>query len=192
MPNLPNEPTKELLRKKLRKIEVIDPASASRRIVDILRNRFDAHPEFRCIALFSALKNEVDLRELIPSFPDRRFVFPRVDGMTMSFHQPADPINLPPGAWGIGEPSADAPIVPSTEIDLFLCPGMAFTRSGQRLGRGRGYYDRYLGAIEGPRPVLYGVTFSDFILESLPHEPHDIRMDEVIDETIPLPSANPQ
>ena len=192
MPNLPNEPTKELLRKKLRKIEVIDPVNASRRIVDILRNRLTAHPEFVCIALFSALKNEVDLRELIPSFPDRRFVFPRVDGATMSFHQPVDPNNLPPGAWGIGEPSADSPLVSASEIDLFLCPGMAFTRSGQRLGRGRGYYDRYLGAIQGPRPVLYGVTFSDFLLESLPHEPHDILMDEVIDETIPAPSANPQ
>ena len=189
MPNLPNEPTKELLRKKLRKIEVIDPVNASRRIVDILRNRLTAHPEFRCIALFSALKNEVDLRELIPSFPGRRFVFPRVDGASMSFHLPDDPNNLPPGAWGIGEPPADSPQVPSTEIDLFLCPGMAFTRSGLRLGRGRGYYDRYLGAIEGPRPVLYGVTFSDFILEYLPHEPHDIRMDEVIDETVPAPYA---
>ncbi len=192
MPNLPNEPTKELLRVKLRKIHVIDPTNASRRIIDILYNRLTAHPELRCIALFSAMKNEVDLRELILSLPDRRFVFPRVDGATMSFYQPVNPNNLPPGAWGIGEPTADSPLVLGTQIDLFLCPGMAFTRAGLRLGRGRGYYDRYLGAIEGNRPILYGVTFSDFLLETLPHEPHDICMDEVIDETIPISSDNPQ
>lgn len=69
--------------------------------------------------------------------------------------------------------------VPAGEIDLVVCPGVAFTADGRRLGRGRGYYDRYLG---DPvfRGFRVGVCYAHQLVDDLPVEPHDVRMDRVI------------
>lgn len=68
---------------------------------------------------------------------------------------------------------------PAGEIDLVVCPGVAFTADGRRLGRGRGYYDRYLG---DPvfRGFRVGVCYAHQLVDDLPVEPHDVRMDRVI------------
>ncbi len=57
-------------------------------------------------------------------------------------------------------------------IDAVIVPGMAFTRQGVRLGRGKGYYDRFLPLV--PRAYLRGVCFPYQILPEIPHEPHDV------------------
>ena len=82
------------------------------------------------------------------------------------------------GAFGILEPQGERPC-PAGEIDLVVCPGVAFTADGRRLGRGRGYYDRYLGdpAFRGFR---VGVCYAHQLVDDLPVEPHDVRMDRVI------------
>ena len=101
----------------------------------------------------------------------------------MEFHPIANIDELNAGTWGILEPRAEAQICAPAEIDLLLCPGLAFTMAGHRLGKGKGYYDRYLTRFINPRPPCYGVTFSAFVCESIPCEPHDAMMDWVIDET---------
>lgn len=115
------------------------------------------------------------LLELLADFPDRRWVLPRIDGETMRFHF-ADPARLSAGSFGIPEPPADSPVCPVGEIDLFLCPGMAFSIQGVRLGRGKGYYDRAL-AEASPDATKVGVCFSEQFMAELPSEPHDIPMD---------------
>ena len=82
------------------------------------------------------------------------------------------------GAFGILEPQGERPC-PAGESDLVVCPGVAFTADGRRLGRGRGYYDRYLGdpAFRGFR---VGVCYAHQLVDDLPVEPHDVRMDRVI------------
>jgi 5-formyltetrahydrofolate cyclo-ligase len=129
----------------------------------------------RTIAAFAALPGEPMLLELLTDFPDRRWVLPRIDGETMRFHF-ADPARLSAGSFGIQEPPADAPVCATGEIDLFLCPGMAFSIQGVRLGRGKGYYDRAL-AEASPEATKVGVCFSEQFLAELPSEPHDIPMD---------------
>ena len=62
-------------------------------------------------------------------------------------------------------------------FDLILVPGLAFDKSGARLGRGRGFYDRFLAGITGFR---VGVCFDWQLVESVPVEAHDIRMDAVV------------
>ena len=68
---------------------------------------------------------------------------------------------------------------PAGEIDVVVCPGVAFTADGRRLERGRGYYDRYLGdpAFRGFR---VGVCYAHQLVDDLPVEPHDVRIDRVI------------
>ena len=63
------------------------------------------------------------------------------------------------------------------EVDVFLVPGVAFTASGKRLGRGGGYYDKLLSKY--PDTLKIGITFNERILQDLPTESHDISMDYV-------------
>ena len=63
------------------------------------------------------------------------------------------------------------------EVDVFLIPGVAFTASGKRLGRGGGYYDKLLSKY--PDTLKIGITFNERILQDLPTESHDISMDYV-------------
>jgi 5-formyltetrahydrofolate cyclo-ligase len=58
---------------------------------------------------------------------------------------------------------------------------MAFTRDGRRLGKGGGYYDRFLANLQ-PRPYCIGVTFAALLLEQIPMEEHDIKMDQVVSD----------
>ena len=67
-----------------------------------------------------------------------------------------------------------------SRIDLAIIPGMAFTLQGDRLGRGKGYYDRLLPHLHCP---LVGIAFPFQILSFIPTEPHDIRMTEVVTGT---------
>ena len=63
------------------------------------------------------------------------------------------------------------------EVDVFLVPGVAFTVSGKRLGRGGGYYDKLLSKY--PETLKIGITFNERIMQDLPTESHDISMDYV-------------
>lgn len=74
--------------------------------------------------------------------------------------------------------------VPESDIDptwpdLVVVPGLAFTASGDRLGQGGGWYDRFLA---GTRPdcTTVGVCFAEQVLDALPVEPHDVVIDHVV------------
>ncbi|MCF0205812.1 MAG: 5-formyltetrahydrofolate cyclo-ligase, partial [Bacteroidales bacterium] len=64
------------------------------------------------------------------------------------------------------------------DFDLIIVPGVAFDRNGNRLGRGRGYYDRFL--CKYPKVEKIGICFDFQLLEEIPTEPTDIRMDKVV------------
>jgi len=79
------------------------------------------------------------------------------------------------GALGISEPQGDR--APVDSLDLVLVPGLAFTLGGDRLGRGKGYYDRFLATVTCP---TIGVCFAEQVVDWLPREAHDIRVGRVI------------
>ncbi len=103
---------------------------------------------------------------------------PRVEGDAMQFYD-YRPSALTSGAFGIAEPVVeDCPVCPPEAIDLMLVPGMAFTREGARLGRGKGFYDRYMAQPE-LQAFRVGVCFAHQLVETLPTEPHDCAIDAV-------------
>lgn len=74
--------------------------------------------------------------------------------------------------------------VPESEVepawpDVVIVPGLAFTASGDRLGQGGGWYDRFLAAVR-PECVSIGVCFGEQIVDAVPLEPHDIVVDHVV------------
>ena len=88
------------------------------------------------------------------------------------------PDDLAPGAFGIPEPQGEA--ADPASIDLTLVPGAAFDKSGGRLGRGGGYYDRYLPLVRG---LTVGLAFECQMLETVPREAHDIGIQRVVTES---------
>ncbi|MEO8342965.1 MAG: 5-formyltetrahydrofolate cyclo-ligase [Gallionella sp.] len=90
---------------------------------------------------------------------------------------------LAPGLWGIREPVVERceKVVTLNEVEFALLPGVAFTRNGARLGYGGGYYDKLL-AHKAHRPVLVAATFSLQIVESIPQETTDIKVEWIITE----------
>lgn len=136
------------------------------------------------VALFSPLPDEVDITPVIEYLVEQNqclVVLPRVDikadKPTMEFY-PYRKAEMEVGAYGINEPQGDTPC-PAEAIDLMVVPAVAFTRRGERLGRGKGFYDCYLSR-EGFRAYTVGVCYSHQLLDSLPTEPHDCRVDEVV------------
>ena len=133
----------------------------------------------RCVAFFCALPDEPATEEALVRWGSaKRIVVPRVGGDAMRFFDYA-PGALRAGAFGIAEPDVDAELCEPSEIDLIVVPGTAFTQAGARMGRGRGYYDKYLSQ-PGVKAVKVGVCFACQLIGELPAEPHDVTMDYVI------------
>ena len=135
------------------------------------------------IALFSPIASEPDIEPLWQILP-RRFCYPRLAEGRMEFVEVEKISDLTTSSWHpqIREHGlAEARVVPPTEITAIIVPGLAFTKGGQRLGRGGGYYDRYLAALP-PTTHKIGVCFALQIVDALPIEHHDQKMDVVITE----------
>jgi 5-formyltetrahydrofolate cyclo-ligase len=134
------------------------------------------------ILTYMPMRTEVDLRPLLTDFPEKHWLLPRIlpgeDGR-MGFH-PYDPDHLVVHPFGMAEPAPHLPQVSADNIQLVLAPGLAFDRSGWRLGYGGGYYDRFLKEFGG---VSVGVVFQALLLEALPHGEHDVPMQGLVTES---------
>ena len=135
----------------------------------------------RCVALFAPLPDEVDITSLVADI-GCRVVLPRVGDMAdgtpeMEFFD-YDAQSLSAGAYGIMEPQDGEPCR-AEEIDLMVVPGVAFAEDGRRLGRGKGYYDRYLSRV-GFRAYTVGVCYGCQLRDDIPAEPHDKKVDMVV------------
>ena len=95
----------------------------------------------------------------------------------MELRRYTGPSDLAIGAYNIMEPTGEV-YDDYKEIDLAVIPGVAFDAEGNRMGRGKGYYDRFLPLV--PQAYKLGVCFPFQKVDSIPTDEHDIRMDEVI------------
>ena len=151
----------------------------SRVIVEKLVQALDRLPSAHIVAAYMALPGEVDLSELFGQV-DKAWVFPRVRGENLSFHRVKNiDQEMQFGAFGIMEPKDGLDEVCVNEVDIFLCPGIVFDRSGGRMGRGKGFYDRMLEKAR-PSALKIGVCFPFQIVDEIVMESHDVRMDQVI------------
>ena len=132
------------------------------------------------ILLYHALPDEVDTSLLLEHamLMGKRVLLPKVVGDELHLRV-YSPDAMQRGAYGIMEPTGqEFPPERYSEIDLAVLPGMAFSRHGARLGRGKGYYDRLLPLM--PRAYKIGLCFPFQLLHTLPAEEHDVPMNEVI------------
>jgi 5-formyltetrahydrofolate cyclo-ligase len=110
---------------------------------------------------------------------DWTLALPRIENGKLSFHRVTDLSALVPGPFGTREPVFLGDEIPPAEADVILTPGVAFDRSGARLGRGGGFYDRLLadGSLKARR---IAVCFTCQIVERVPVESHDAPVDEIV------------
>jgi 5-formyltetrahydrofolate cyclo-ligase len=141
----------------------------------------EAFSEAKCVALFVAMWDEVPTTAVLERWRmmGKRVVVPRVEGDIMRYYD-YHPDKMAVGAFGIIEPTGEDE-VSAEAIDLMIVPARAFTPKGDRLGRGGGFYDKYM-ALSGFRAVRYGVAFGCQIFDSLPTDPHDIPVEAVFTE----------
>lgn len=164
-------------KKRIHNISTQDKAAQSEAIVAQLVSFFKKQQGVW--TLFSPLKDEPNLVHLLQDCSHIQWVFPVVISKTeMVFKKLLDVNQWVTSAWGIDEPSDSAELVASQNIDGVIVPGLAFDRRGYRLGRGGGYYDRFLENFKG---LKLGVTFSEALsMEALPSEPHDQHLNIIV------------
>ena len=145
------------------------------------------------IFAYMALNDEVDLSLLIQKAlsENKTVAIPKInrENMTMNFfHYHNQKSETVDGYCKIKEPVDDAKIIDIEKLQnhkvLILVPGRAFTEEGGRLGRGKGFYDKYLAKllslISSDNVFLLGVAFSCQIVKELPLDNHDILMNKVV------------
>ena len=172
--------TKQELRKMIRQRKQQHSVDESSAFINRLKDNshfLHAHT----LLLYSALPDEVPTQTLIDELvaQGKTVLLPRVVSDTdMELRRYSGPADLQQGAFGIMEPTGEL-FTDYAAIDVAIIPGMAFDDDGHRLGRGKGYYDRFLAKLP-PTTYKIGLCFSWQRVDHVPTDDHDIPMDEVI------------
>lgn len=131
----------------------------------------------RRIVLYHSLPDELPTTEMLNEWSaDKLVLLPRVVGDKMdivAFHAG----ELATGSFNIQEPTGNEIITDFAATDVAIIPGVAFDRHGNRLGRGKGYYDRFLSHFPG---IKIGICADFRLVDTVPAEAHDVKMDYVI------------
>lgn len=126
---------------------------------------------------YRALPDEAHVEEVF-RIPQVQWVFPRMRDGALEFHRTED---FTKGPYGVWEPAEIAPTVHLESLQGVLIPGLVFNKNGNRLGRGKGFYDKTLERYQGLR---VGICFDFQVAESpIPMEDHDVRVDFLITES---------
>ena len=181
--NSPAANPKSELRQQIRtRLEKISPAVFAVESIELRERLQSQMPSARTILFFAPLPDELDVWPLLelsvalgtncalPFFDAEKKIY----GARVITKLPTDIVI---GKFGVREPAAACAEIPLDQFDLVLVPGMAFDENGNRLGRGRGFYDRLLENITG---VKVGVCLDLQLVEKIPAAAHDARVDFIV------------
>ena len=158
----------------------------------IQKQLFETEAYLHCGSLLTYVSfgDEADTRELIlRAFADHKKVYvPRVDKKEMEFYEIHSLDGLILSKFGILEPKPDsngifpapAAVQNHTGDNLMILPGLAFDFSGNRIGYGGGYYDRYLSRYAGTRFVKIAIAFDFQLRDHIPADESDVKVDYII------------
>lgn len=146
---------------------------------EVILSKLEQHPDFqkaRIVMIYSALPDEVQTQAFLEKWRHKKkIILPTVVGDDIIPVELAESTGFAVGDFNILEPQNE----PYTgDYDLIVVPGVAFDRNGNRIGRGRGYYDRFLCKHLNIKRI--GICFDFQLVDEVPTEDNDIKMDEVI------------
>jgi 5-formyltetrahydrofolate cyclo-ligase len=142
----------------------------------------DAWQNAGMVCLFAPQHFEPDIDALWAQASGKRLCYPKIYGDVIEPIEVEQLAGLVIGKWNLRVPASDGPKILPHRLDLVLVPGIAFSSRGERLGRGGGFYDRFL-ALPGLRAKKIGICFDLQIRDDLPLEAHDCAVDCVITES---------
>ena len=153
--------------------------AACRRLMEL-----EAFGAARVVMLYMPLADEVDTTPIaLRAFRSSKTVcVPRVDWRRkdmepVEVHTFDDHV-MDVDEHGLRVPREGAPLVPAT-IDLVVVPGLAFDKGGYRLGRGGGFYDRFLGRLR-PSATTVGLAFDGQLVEEVPADDSDVPVGMIV------------
>ena len=177
-PIVKEDARKELLRVR----EAIPPAERAAQSKSIAEHLHKLRVVQQAVQVlgYRALPAEVDLEAFLSTLSNegKAVCLPRVSKGHFEARRWAPGHVLEPGPFGIPQPAANAPLVHPETLDVVIIPGVGFDEQGDRLGFGKGYYDRYLRMATDA--VRIGVCFRQQLRPKLPTGELDVRMDWVI------------
>jgi len=140
--------------------------------------------------VYVSFRSELDLSSLIEWGwrTGREVIAPRCIAVdrSMELYTLRSWDDLIPGAYGIMEPNPNKaePFKDNSELGVVFVPGLAFDLQGGRLGYGGGYYDRFAESSQNnvSKPFWLGIAFEEQLLDEVPLEMHDLKMDGLITE----------
>ena len=148
-----------------------------------LVQRLTCHPRFmaaKTVLLYHALPDEPSLAEVLTLWHKRKtLLLPKVIGEALTLHPYTGSESMAAGAFGIEEPTTTE-WTALEQIDLIIVPARAYDKQGHRLGRGRGYYDRFLSLPDVRHAYTSGLAFPPQMVDAVPTEPHDQPLDEIL------------
>lgn len=172
----------ELRRELIRRLGTLGPgerAAGSAAACAMLAS-LDLFANAQTVMLYFPLRSELDVSPLARA--GKRVCVPRVDwesgAMTPALVGDWDRGGVA-GKRGVRQPRPELPAVDPTELDAVVVPGLGFDVNRNRLGRGGGFYDRFL-ARALPRAAKVGIGFDVQIVEAIPIGPDDVRLDAVV------------
>ncbi len=180
VPRVSDADAKHRLREEIRgRLRMVTPqqraawsAAAAERVLAMPEVR-----EARTVCLFASLPSEIDTDGLFTSLRSRGCVVaaPRMVAGThrLDCYGVERQTDLRMNKLGLREPEPDPSRRVAAELmDVVIVPGLGFDRHGNRLGRGKGYYDGFLKAA-GPRPLRIGLYYALQELDAVPRHPWD-------------------
>lgn len=173
--------TREEIRAAARKLREdaskIQAAEMSARICERIV-KMSEYLKAKRVLCYASLPDEVQTNGLLHEImrSGRELYLPRTRGRELDIVRVTPESNLVPGAFGVLEPQSGE-VADISEMDLVLAPGVAFDRDGNRLGYGKGYFDRLLAACTCP---VIGLAYELQIFDHIPVREGDVPMDKVI------------
>lgn len=177
---------RERMRAERRKVAPSVRRSASQEVCARILDRADVKGALAAkqpFAVYLASPQEIDLAPLIERLwaADCPVLVPAWRNGSYALERYSQKTTLISGPMGILEPDpkGSVPNDSGSVPKVWIVPGLAFTRTGGRLGYGGGWYDRLLAGTD-PSDILLGVAYPFQMVEDLPSEPHDIRLTDVV------------
>ena len=178
------------IRKQMRELKRAVPMEEKLRRSDAIMCQVEKLPEFQkanVVLLYWSMADEVQTHAFVERwYKQKVLLLPCVDGDDLRLRQYTGPDCMVAGEqFGIGEPTADTPEWTDLDkVEMIVVPGVAFDSKRNRMGRGRGFYDRLLKST--PNAIKVGVAYNFQLLDEIPVEAHDVKMDKVITENCEL------
>ena len=175
--------TKQELRAECKRRRAAIPSEGKSKLDALIRQRIVETEEFQkaeTILLYAPVKGEIDLLPLVAVCrrmgKEVGFPVSMADG-SLVFRSPDAGVALATGAFGIPEPPAVSKSSTLNEKTLCILPALSFDPNGNRLGYGKGYYDRFL---EKNPCISTGLAFDELVFDEIPKSDHDKKVDIII------------